>query len=123
MFQVEMARPADEEFGMELEAELVDDAETEDELKVIISHVEDGSPALRAGILAGDELLTLNGEVRMSDLGNLTRDVSVLVRSTIIVSNWYPKLSVLSWSQLALGVSVCLSVCSLEGRIVMLQLV
>ena len=54
-----------EMFGLEVEAELADDAETEDELKVFIEEIDEGSPAQRAGLIAGDELLTLNGKVSL----------------------------------------------------------
>ena len=69
IFQLDMTRPSVEiwaGFGVELGAELNEEAETEDELKVFIDTVEAGSPAQEAGLIAGDELLTVNGQVSVN---------------------------------------------------------
>ena len=63
IFQVNITRLHMEDYGIELEAELADDAETEDELQVFIDRVDEGSPAHKSGLIAGDELLTINGKV------------------------------------------------------------
>lgn len=66
IFQLDMTRPSIDKwagFGVELGAELDEEAETEDELRVFIDSVEAESPAQEAGLIPGDELLTLNGQV------------------------------------------------------------
>jgi len=63
VFLVDMAREPGESFGIEVEAELADDAETEDMLQVFVDVVTEDSPTSQAGIVPGDELLTINGQV------------------------------------------------------------
>lgn len=64
IFQADLTRSENEQFGLDLEAELAYDPEREDVLNVFVSGVVEGSPAHRTGIAVGDELLTVNGQVR-----------------------------------------------------------
>jgi len=42
--------------------------------RVVIQHVADGSPAQRAGVLAGDQILTINGE-KVQNLNDVAYDI------------------------------------------------
>lgn len=65
IFQADLVRVEHEEFGLDLEAELAYDPEREDLLNVFIEAVEAGSPSQKAGLVVGDELLTIDGQVRL----------------------------------------------------------
>ncbi|XP_054711975.1 protein still life, isoform SIF type 1-like [Uloborus diversus] len=68
LYQVELLRCSLESlFGFSVEAELVENAEHQDELCVYVSRVEEDSQAAEQGLLKGDEIMVINGAI-VSDL-------------------------------------------------------
>ncbi|GFW20588.1 protein still life, isoform SIF type 1 [Trichonephila clavipes] len=68
LYQVELLRCNLEVlFGFSVEAELIENADHQDELCVYVSRVEEGSQAYEQGILKGDEIMVINGAI-VSDL-------------------------------------------------------
>ncbi|XP_066265618.1 rho guanine nucleotide exchange factor TIAM1-like isoform X3 [Branchiostoma lanceolatum] len=63
IYQVELAREPTGSFGFRVDAELGADGEMEDELRVFVSAVERGGLAHQKDVLAGDEVLVINGRV------------------------------------------------------------
>ena len=74
LFQLELSRDACDvtdagasdangALGVSVEAELADDADAEDELRVFVADVTRNSVAQRAGLVVGDEILVINGRV------------------------------------------------------------
>ena len=72
LFQIELTRDATTDgtdvssvgaFGVSIEAELADDSEAEDELRVFIADVTRNGVAQRAGLTSGDEILVINGRI------------------------------------------------------------
>ncbi|KAF8767388.1 Protein still life like protein [Argiope bruennichi] len=68
LYQVELLRCNLEVlFGFSVEAELIENADHQDELCVYVSRVEEGSQAWEQGIMKGDEIMVINGAI-VSDL-------------------------------------------------------
>uniref|UniRef100_T1ITC4 T-lymphoma invasion and metastasis-inducing protein 1 n=1 Tax=Strigamia maritima TaxID=126957 RepID=T1ITC4_STRMM len=68
LYQVELSRSTlDQMWGFSVEAELVENADRQDELCVMVSRVEDRSLAMQQGIIKGDEIMVINGAI-VSDL-------------------------------------------------------
>ncbi|KAK9888783.1 hypothetical protein WA026_001008 [Henosepilachna vigintioctopunctata] len=68
LYQVELARSTLEQmWGFSVEAELVENADRQDELCCYVSRVEDKSVAIQNGIIKGDEIMVINGAI-VSDL-------------------------------------------------------
>ncbi|KAL5009978.1 hypothetical protein ScPMuIL_012283, partial [Solemya velum] len=64
VFQIEVTKTeSDKDYGMTLEAELGDDLEREDDLKIYISDVRKGGLAERRGLIIGDEILVINRRI------------------------------------------------------------
>ncbi|XP_035685679.1 protein still life, isoform SIF type 1-like [Branchiostoma floridae] len=63
IYQVELTREPTGSFGFRVDAELGADGEMEDELRVFVSAVERGGLAHQKDVLAGDEVLVINGRV------------------------------------------------------------
>ena len=64
LFQIELRKPEKcKDFGLQIEAELAEDTEKEDELRVFISEVIKGGVAARKGLVASDEILVINSKV------------------------------------------------------------
>lgn len=62
LYRVELSRNNLEQmWGFSVEAELVENAERQDELCVFVSRVEDRSVAMNHGIIKGDEIMVING--------------------------------------------------------------
>ncbi|XP_061171231.1 protein still life, isoform SIF type 1-like isoform X4 [Saccostrea echinata] len=59
--------PGDTEFGFTVEAELAEDFDKDDELRLYVSQVTPGSVAHRSQMSIGDEILVINGKI-VSDL-------------------------------------------------------
>lgn len=54
-------------WGFSVEAELIENADKQDELCCYVSRVEDKSVAMQNGIIKGDEIMVINGAI-VSDL-------------------------------------------------------
>ncbi|XP_069355007.1 protein still life, isoform SIF type 1 isoform X19 [Maniola hyperantus] len=68
LYQVELQRNTLEQmWGFSVEAELIENAERQDELCCYVSRVEDKSVAMQNGIIKGDEIMVINGAI-VSDL-------------------------------------------------------
>ncbi|KAL9903951.1 guanine nucleotide exchange factor still life isoform 1-T1 [Glossina fuscipes fuscipes] len=68
LYQVELQRTTLEQmWGFSVEAELIENAERQDELCCYVSRVEDKSVAMQNGIIKGDEIMVINGAI-VSDL-------------------------------------------------------
>ncbi|XP_041976629.1 protein still life, isoform SIF type 1 isoform X3 [Aricia agestis] len=68
LYQVELQRTTLEHmWGFSVEAELIENAERQDELCCYVSRVEDKSVAMQNGIIKGDEIMVINGAI-VSDL-------------------------------------------------------
>lgn len=68
LYQVELSRHTlDHLFGFSVEAELVENADHQDELCVYVSRVEENSLAHQQGLMKGDEIMVINGAI-VSDL-------------------------------------------------------
>uniref|UniRef100_A0A1I8P3T1 Still life n=1 Tax=Stomoxys calcitrans TaxID=35570 RepID=A0A1I8P3T1_STOCA len=68
LYQVELHRTTLEQmWGFSVEAELIENAERQDELCCYVSRVEDKSVAMQNGIIKGDEIMVINGAI-VSDL-------------------------------------------------------
>ncbi|ERL85712.1 hypothetical protein D910_03127 [Dendroctonus ponderosae] len=68
LYQVELSRSTLEQmWGFSVEAELVENADRQDELCCYVSRVEDKSVAMQNGIIKGDEIMVINGSI-VSDL-------------------------------------------------------
>ncbi|XP_038210921.1 protein still life, isoform SIF type 1 [Zerene cesonia] len=68
LYQVELQRTTlDQMWGFSVEAELIENAERQDELCCYVSRVEDKSVAMQNGIIKGDEIMVINGAI-VSDL-------------------------------------------------------
>ncbi|KAG8188453.1 hypothetical protein JTE90_008018 [Oedothorax gibbosus] len=68
LYQVELLRCNLEVlFGFGVEAELIENADHQDELCVYVSRVEENSQAYEQGLLKGDEIMVINGAI-VSDL-------------------------------------------------------
>ncbi|KAJ2947004.1 hypothetical protein O0L34_g16349 [Tuta absoluta] len=68
LYQVELQRSTlDQMWGFSVEAELIENAERQDELCCYVSRVEDKSVAMQNGIIKGDEIMVINGAI-VSDL-------------------------------------------------------
>ncbi|XP_055912609.1 protein still life, isoform SIF type 1 isoform X2 [Eupeodes corollae] len=68
LYQVELQRTTLEQmWGFSVEAELIENAERQDELCCYVSRVEDKSVAMHNGIIKGDEIIVINGAI-VSDL-------------------------------------------------------
>ncbi|GIY09128.1 hypothetical protein CDAR_534951 [Caerostris darwini] len=68
LYQVELLRCNLEVlFGFSVEAELIENADHQDELCVYVSRVEENSQAYEQGLLKGDEIMVINGAI-VSDL-------------------------------------------------------
>ncbi|XP_011865980.1 PREDICTED: protein still life, isoform SIF type 1 isoform X4 [Vollenhovia emeryi] len=68
LYQVELQRNTLEQmWGFSVEAELIENADRQDELCCYVSRVEDKSVAMQNGIIKGDEIMIINGSV-VSDL-------------------------------------------------------
>ncbi|XP_070499233.1 protein still life, isoforms C/SIF type 2 isoform X2 [Chironomus tepperi] len=68
LYQVELQRSTLEQmWGFSVEAELIENADRQDELCCYVSRVEDKSVALQNGIIKGDEIIVINGAI-VSDL-------------------------------------------------------
>ncbi|XP_039488478.1 protein still life, isoforms C/SIF type 2 isoform X7 [Drosophila santomea] len=68
LYQVELQRTTLEQmWGFSVEAELIENAERQDELCCYVSRVEDKSVAMHNGIIKGDEIMVINGAI-VSDL-------------------------------------------------------
>ncbi|XP_065163413.1 protein still life, isoform SIF type 1 isoform X5 [Atheta coriaria] len=68
LYQVELSRSTLEQmWGFSVEAELVENADRQDELCCYVSRVEDKSVAMQNGIIKGDEIMVINGAI-VSDL-------------------------------------------------------
>lgn len=63
LFQIELQQEVREGFGLQVEAELAEDVEEEDQLRVFVSEVPRGGLAHRRGLQVGDEILVLNSRV------------------------------------------------------------
>ncbi|KAL1138853.1 hypothetical protein AAG570_008915, partial [Ranatra chinensis] len=68
LYQVELQRTTLEHmWGFSVEAELIENADRQDELCCYVSRVEDKSVAMQNGIIKGDEIMVINGAI-VSDL-------------------------------------------------------
>ncbi|XP_032455857.1 protein still life, isoforms C/SIF type 2 isoform X11 [Nasonia vitripennis] len=68
LYQVELQRNTlDQMWGFSVEAELIENADRQDELCCYVSRVEDKSVAMQNGIIKGDEIMVINGAI-VSDL-------------------------------------------------------
>ncbi|XP_063702162.1 protein still life, isoform SIF type 1-like isoform X3 [Culicoides brevitarsis] len=68
LYQVEIQRSTlDQMWGFSVEAELIENADRQDELCCYVSRVEDKSVAMQNGIIKGDEIMVINGAI-VSDL-------------------------------------------------------
>ncbi|XP_075232912.1 guanine nucleotide exchange factor still life isoform X2 [Lycorma delicatula] len=68
LYQVELQRTTLEHmWGFSVEAELIENADRQDELCCYVSRVEDKSVAMHNGIIKGDEIMVINGAI-VSDL-------------------------------------------------------
>uniref|UniRef100_A0A146LMI1 Protein still life, isoforms C/SIF type 2 n=2 Tax=Lygus hesperus TaxID=30085 RepID=A0A146LMI1_LYGHE len=68
LYQVELQRSTLEQmWGFSVEAELIENADRQDELCCYVSRVEDKSVAMHNGIIKGDEIMVINGAI-VSDL-------------------------------------------------------
>ncbi|XP_028901836.1 protein still life, isoforms C/SIF type 2 isoform X3 [Zeugodacus cucurbitae] len=68
LYQVELHRTTLEQmWGFSVEAELIENAERQDELCCYVSRVEDKSVAMQNGIIKGDEIMVINAAI-VSDL-------------------------------------------------------
>ncbi|GLG95383.1 uncharacterized protein GBIM_02360 [Gryllus bimaculatus] len=68
LYQVELQRTTLEQmWGFSVEAELIENADRQDELCCYVSRVEDKSVAMQNGIIKGDEIMVINGAI-VSDL-------------------------------------------------------
>ncbi|KAL1514140.1 hypothetical protein ABEB36_003448 [Hypothenemus hampei] len=68
LYQVELSRSTLEQmWGFSVEAELVENADRQDELCCYVSRVEDKSVGMQNGIIKGDEIMVINGSI-VSDL-------------------------------------------------------
>ncbi|XP_037046728.1 protein still life, isoform SIF type 1 isoform X5 [Bradysia coprophila] len=68
LYQVELSRNNLEQmWGFSVEAELIENADRQDELCCYVSRVEDKSVAMQNGIIKGDEIMVINGAI-VSDL-------------------------------------------------------
>ncbi|EEB20227.1 still life, sif, putative [Pediculus humanus corporis] len=68
LYQVELQRTTLEQmWGFSVEAELIENADKQDELCCYVSRVEDKSVAMQNGIIKGDEIMVINGAI-VSDL-------------------------------------------------------
>ncbi|XP_026328741.1 protein still life, isoform SIF type 1 isoform X5 [Hyposmocoma kahamanoa] len=68
LYQVELQRTTLEQmWGFSVEAELIENAERQDELCCYVSRVEDKSLGMQNGIIKGDEIMVINGAI-VSDL-------------------------------------------------------
>ncbi|XP_031631077.1 protein still life, isoforms C/SIF type 2-like isoform X11 [Contarinia nasturtii] len=68
LYQVELQRGKTEHmWGFSVEAELIENADRQDELCCYVSRVEDKSVAMQNGIIKGDEIMVINGAI-VSDL-------------------------------------------------------
>ncbi|CAH1128391.1 unnamed protein product [Ceutorhynchus assimilis] len=68
LYQVELSRSTLEQmWGFSVEAELVENADRQDELCCYVSRVEDKSVAMQNGIIKSDEIMVINGSI-VSDL-------------------------------------------------------
>ncbi|XP_042906310.1 protein still life, isoform SIF type 1 isoform X4 [Parasteatoda tepidariorum] len=68
LYQVELLRCSLEVlFGFGVEAELIENADHQDELCVYVSRVEENSQAWEQGLMKGDEIMVINGAI-VSDL-------------------------------------------------------
>uniref|UniRef100_A0A6P7F4N1 Protein still life, isoforms C/SIF type 2 isoform X1 n=1 Tax=Diabrotica virgifera virgifera TaxID=50390 RepID=A0A6P7F4N1_DIAVI len=68
LYQVELSRNTLEQmWGFSVEAELVENADRQDELCCYVSRVEDKSVAMQNGIIKSDEIMVINGAI-VSDL-------------------------------------------------------
>ncbi|XP_046393113.1 protein still life, isoform SIF type 1 [Ischnura elegans] len=68
LYQVELQRTTLEHmWGFSVEAELMENADRQDELCCYVSRVEDKSVAMHNGIIKGDEIMVINGAI-VSDL-------------------------------------------------------
>ncbi|XP_058790073.1 protein still life, isoform SIF type 1 isoform X2 [Phymastichus coffea] len=68
LYQAELQRNLlDQMWGFSVEAELIENADRQDELCCYVSRVEDKSVAMHNGIIKGDEIMVLNGAI-VSDL-------------------------------------------------------
>ncbi|CAG5121636.1 unnamed protein product, partial [Candidula unifasciata] len=64
IFQLELTKPTkDGMFGFAVEAELTDDFDRDDELRVYVCDVTKDSVADRRGLMVGDEILIINGKI------------------------------------------------------------
>ncbi|KAK3097345.1 hypothetical protein FSP39_008828 [Pinctada imbricata] len=64
VFQLQLVKSsADSEFGFAVEAELAEDYDREDDLRLYVSNVTAGSVAQRNGLAIGDEILIINGQI------------------------------------------------------------
>ncbi|XP_074662751.1 protein still life, isoforms C/SIF type 2-like isoform X1 [Tubulanus polymorphus] len=64
VFQTELVRPHyGADFGFQIEAELAEDSDREDELRLFVTGVNKGSLAENRGLQGGDEILVINGKV------------------------------------------------------------
>ncbi|XP_021697786.1 protein still life, isoform SIF type 1 isoform X2 [Aedes aegypti] len=68
LYQVELQRTTLEQmWGFSVEAELIENADRQDELCCYVSRVEDKSLAMQNGVIKGDEIIVINGAI-VSDL-------------------------------------------------------
>ncbi|XP_058835327.1 protein still life, isoform SIF type 1 isoform X1 [Topomyia yanbarensis] len=68
LYQVELQRATLEQmWGFSVEAELIENADRQDELCCYVSRVEDKSLAMQNGVIKGDEIIVINGAI-VSDL-------------------------------------------------------
>ncbi|XP_065073399.1 protein still life, isoforms C/SIF type 2 isoform X1 [Ochlerotatus camptorhynchus] len=68
LYQVELQRTTLEQmWGFSVEAELIENADRQDELCCYVSRVEDKSLAILNGVIKGDEIIVINGAI-VSDL-------------------------------------------------------
>ncbi|XP_035917076.1 protein still life, isoforms C/SIF type 2 isoform X2 [Anopheles stephensi] len=68
LYQVELQRTTLEQmWGFSVEAELIENADRQDELCCYVSRVEDKSVAMQNGVIKGDEIIVINGAI-VSDL-------------------------------------------------------
>ncbi|KAE8751517.1 hypothetical protein FOCC_FOCC001764 [Frankliniella occidentalis] len=68
LYQVELQRKTlDQMWGFSVEAELMENADRQDELCCYVSRVEDKSVAMHNGIIKSDEIMVINGAI-VSDL-------------------------------------------------------
>ncbi|XP_033741186.1 protein still life, isoform SIF type 1-like isoform X2 [Pecten maximus] len=64
VFQLDLQKnECDTEFGFAVEAELAEDIERDDELRLYVSNVLQNGIAHRTGLIIGDEILVINGKI------------------------------------------------------------